>query len=85
MKQLTPLELIKILAQVTGIMVVPMVGGAVAGLIVDGLLGTSPLYVLFGMGIGTLISVIGIWLLIRAGVRKGYTGAAHDVDDNRSG
>ena len=85
MKQLTPLELIMILAQVTGIMVVPMVGGAVAGLIVDGLLATSPLYVLLGMGIGTLISVVGIWLLIRAGVRKGYTGAVHDVDDNRSG
>ncbi len=85
MKQLTPLELIKILAQVTGIMVVPMVGGAVAGLIVDGLLATSPLYVLLGMGIGTLISVAGIWLLIRVGVRKGYTGAVHDVDDNRSG
>ncbi|MDQ3691504.1 MAG: hypothetical protein M3406_16025 [Chloroflexota bacterium] len=85
MKQLTPLELLKILAQVTGIMVVPMVGGAVAGLITDGLLGTSPLYVLLGMGIGSLISAIGIWLLIRAGVRKGYTTAVRDGDDNRGG
>jgi hypothetical protein len=73
MAQLTPLGLIKILGQVTAIMVIPMVGGAVAGLILDGSLGTSPLYVLLGLGLGTLISAIGIWLLIRAGVRRGYT------------
>jgi Putative F0F1-ATPase subunit Ca2+/Mg2+ transporter len=74
MAQLTPLGLAKILAQVTAIMVIPIVGGAVAGLVIDGMLGTSPLYVLIGLGVGTLISAIGIWLLIRAGVRKGYTG-----------
>jgi hypothetical protein len=73
MTQLTPLGLIKILAQVTAIMVIPMVGGAVVGLVLDGMLGTSPLCVLLGLGVGTLISAIGIWLLIRAGVRKGYT------------
>lgn len=73
MTQLTPLGLVKILAQVTAIMVIPMVGGAVAGLVLDGLLGTSPLCVLLGLGVGTLISAIGIWVLIRAGVRKGYT------------
>jgi len=73
MAQLTQLGLIKILAQVTAIMVIPIVGGAVAGLVVDGLLGTSPLFVLIGLGVGTLIAAIGIRLLIRAGVRKGYT------------
>lgn len=73
MAQLTPLGLIKILAQVTAIMVIPMVGGAVAGLVVDGMLGTSPIMVLIGLGVGTLISSIGVWLLIRSGVRKGYT------------
>ena len=73
MAQLTPLGLIKILGQVTAIMVIPMVGGAVAGLVIDGMQGTSPLYVLIGLAVGTLISAIGIWLLIRAGVRKGYT------------
>lgn len=73
MTQLTPLGLVKILAQVTAIMVIPMVGGAVAGLVLDGLLGTSPTCVLLGLVVGTLISAIGIWLLIRAGVRKGYT------------
>ena len=79
MTQLTPLGLIRILAQVTAIMVIPMVGGAVIGLVVDGMLGTSPLSVLVGLAIGTLISATGIWLLIRSGVRKGYTGrSTHD-------
>jgi len=78
MTQLTPLGLIKILAQVTAIMVIPMVGGAVAGIVLDGILGTSPLCVLLGLGVGTLISAIGVRLLIRAGVRKGYTdGGPH--------
>lgn len=74
MTQLTPLGLVKILGQVTAIMVIPMVGGAVAGLVVDGLTGASPLFVLLGLATGTLISSVGIWLLIRAGMRKGYTG-----------
>lgn len=71
MKQLTPEGLIKILGQVTLIMVIPMVGGAVAGLVLDGLLGTSPLLVLLGLAAGTVIAAIGIWLLIRAGLRAG--------------
>ena len=73
MAQLTPTGLIKIMGLVTLIMVVPMVGGAVSGLVLDGLLGTSPLLVLIGVGVGTLIAAIGIWLLIRAGARRGYT------------
>jgi hypothetical protein len=73
MAQLTPTGLIKIMGLVTLIMVVPMVGGAVSGLVLDGLLGTSPLLVLIGVGVGTLVAAIGIWLLIRAGARRGYT------------
>ena len=73
MAQLTPTGLVKILGLVTGIMVIPMVGGAVAGLVADGMLGTSPLLVLTGLTVGTLIAALGIWLLIRAGVRRGYT------------
>ena len=78
MAQLTPAGLIKILGQVTLIMVIPMVGGAVAGLVLDGMLGTTPLLVLTGLAVGTLIAAIGIWLLIRAGVRKGYTNGPGD-------
>ena len=73
MAQLTPIGLIKIMGLVTVIMVIPIVGGAVAGLILDRVLGTTPLLVLTGLAVGTLIAAIGIWLLIRAGVRRGYT------------
>jgi hypothetical protein len=73
MAQLTPTGLVKIMGLVTLIMVIPMVGGAVTGLVFDELMGTSPLLVLIGVGVGTLIAAIGIWLLIRAGARRGYT------------
>jgi hypothetical protein len=74
MAQLTPIGLVKILGLVTLIMVIPMVGGAVVGLVLDGLWGTSPLLVLVGLAVGSLIAAIGIWILIRAGARRGYTG-----------
>jgi hypothetical protein len=73
MAQLTPTGLVKIMGLVTLIMAVPMVGGAVAGLVLDRLLNTSPVLVLLGVAVGTLIAAIGIWLLIRTGVRRGYT------------
>ena len=73
MAQLTPTGLVKIMGLVTLIMVVPMVGGAVAGLVLDKVLDTSPMLVLLGVAVGSLIAAIGIWLLIRTGVRRGYT------------
>ena len=73
MAHLTPIGLVKILGLVTLIMVIPIVGGTVAGLILDRMLASSPLLVLAGLAVGTLIAAIGIWLLIRAGVRRGYT------------
>ena len=72
MAQLTPTGLVKIMGLVTLIMVVPMMGGAVAGLVLDKLLGTAPMLVLLGVAVGSLIAAIGIWLLIRTGVRRGY-------------
>ena len=71
MARLTPAGLIKITGQVTLIMVVPMVGGAIAGILLDGMLGTAPLLVLGGLAVGTMIAAIGVWLLIRAGVPDG--------------
>jgi hypothetical protein len=73
MTQLTPVGLIRILGQVSAIVVIPMVGGAVAGLLLDGLLGTSPLCVLSGFVVGNLVAISGIWLYIRAHGRR--TGA----------
>jgi hypothetical protein len=78
MAQLTPTGLIKILGLVTLIMVIPIVGGSVVGLVLDGVFGSSPLLVLIGLAVGSLIAAIGIWVLIRAGVRRGYTGGGPD-------
>ncbi|TME30745.1 MAG: hypothetical protein E6I62_08445 [Chloroflexi bacterium] len=74
MPQLTPSGLVKIFGLVTAIMVIPMVGGAVVGIILDATLRSSPLLALIGLAAGTLIAATGIWLLIRTGVRRGYTG-----------
>jgi NhaP-type Na+/H+ or K+/H+ antiporter len=78
MAQLTPTGLIKILGLVTLIMVIPIVGGSVAGRVLDGAFGTSPLLVLIGLAVGSLIAAIGIWILIRAGIRRGYGGGTSD-------
>ena len=78
MAQLTPTGLVKLLGLVTLIMVVPMVGGAIIGLIADGALGTSPTMVLIGLGVGSLTAAIGIWLLLRAGMRRGYGDGGPD-------
>jgi len=79
MTQLTPAGLVRILGHVTLIMVIPIVGGTVTGLIADGLLRTSPLLVLCGLAAGTLISFIGIWLYIRVGTRgRGDGGGRGD-------
>ena len=79
MAQLTPTGLIKIMGLVTLIMVIPIVGGSAAGLVLDRIFGTSPLLVLLGLAVGSLLAAIGIWALIRAGVRRGYTsgGSGH--------
>ena len=78
MPQLTPTGLVKLLGLVTLIMAIPIVGGSVAGLILDRVLGTSPLLVLIGLAVGSLAAAVGIWLLIRAGARRGYgDGGGH--------
>ena len=50
----------RVLATVSLIVALPLVGGAVAGLVADGILRTSPLFVLSGLAIGTLVTVL--WL-----------------------
>ncbi|MGH2462739.1 MAG: AtpZ/AtpI family protein [Candidatus Limnocylindria bacterium] len=54
----------RILGEVTLIMVVPMLGGVVIGLVVDAQAGTSPIFVLGGLVAGSLASAAGIWLYI---------------------
>ena len=50
----------RVLAQVTLIVALPLLGGVVAGLVIDGISGTAPLFVLTGMAIGTLVAIL--WL-----------------------
>lgn len=50
----------RVLAQVTLIVALPLLGGVVAGLVIDGISGTAPLFVLIGMAIGTLVAIL--WL-----------------------
>ncbi len=76
MEQLTPIGLVKILGQVTLILAIPMAGGAVAGIVLDAILGTSPICVLSGFGVGNVIAISGIWLYIRRGQRRYGAGSA---------
>jgi hypothetical protein len=78
MAQLTPIGLVKILGQVTLILVIPMAGGAVAGIVLDAILGTTPICVLSGFAVGNLIAIVGIWLYIRSGMRRYGTGPGGD-------
>ncbi|MDQ3880154.1 MAG: hypothetical protein M3295_03640 [Chloroflexota bacterium] len=64
------LALLRILLVVSAIVVVPMLGGAIAGLVADGIARTSPMFALIGFGIGNLIAIVGVWLFIRSGLRR---------------
>lgn len=68
--QLTPLALMRILGQVTVILFVPIVGGALVGIALDRLLEIAPLGFLGGFVLGNVVSVVGIALLIRSGQRR---------------
>lgn len=51
-----------VLAQVSLRVVVPLLGGVIAGLVADNMGHTAPQFVLLGMAVGTLVSI----LLLRA-------------------
>jgi hypothetical protein len=50
----------RVLGQVTLIVALPLLGGVVAGLVIDGIAGTTPLFVLSGLVIGSLVTIL--WL-----------------------
>ena len=80
MAQPTPAGLLKVLGHVTLIVAVPMVGGAVAGMLIDGMQGTSPLFVLCGFVVGNLVAVLGVWLYVR-GERRRIAGRPNNRDE----
>lgn len=51
-----------VLAQVSLRVIVPLLGGVIAGLVADNMAHTAPQFVLLGMAAGTLVSI----LLLRA-------------------
>jgi F0F1-type ATP synthase assembly protein I len=55
----------RILGEVTLIMAIPMLGGVVIGIVLDAQAGTSPIFVLGGLVVGSITSALGIWLYIR--------------------
>ena len=72
----------RVLAQVTLIVALPLLGGVVAGLVLDGISGTAPLFVLTGMAIGTLVTVLWLRSFVTtnsARLRSGSTGAGTDA------
>jgi hypothetical protein len=79
MAQLTPLGLIKIMAQVTAIMVISILGSAVAGLILDRMLATSPLLVLvkFHKGTKTLTGFFTTFYARRSSAFLRFPKSAH--------
>ena len=68
MNRLTNAGLFLILGRVTLIMSVVLIA-SIAGIVLDGVLGTSPTFVLIGFAAGNVAAAIGIWLFIRSGLR----------------
>ena len=78
----------RVLAQVSLIVAMPLLGGVIAGLVADGAFGTSPLFVLSGLGIGTLVTILWLrrFIVINAARIRGdagKAGARHDQDNEQ--
>ena len=56
---------------VTAIVAVPILGGAVSGILIDRMLDTTPLFMLLGFVAGNVASGIGVWRLARNVSRAG--------------
>ncbi|MGI8999736.1 MAG: hypothetical protein ACR2GO_08530 [Candidatus Limnocylindria bacterium] len=67
-----------VLAHVSLRVIVPLLGGVISGLVADGFGQTAPLFVLIGMAVGTIVSVLWLRAYIASGVRR----LRHD--DNRA-
>jgi hypothetical protein len=67
-----------VLAQVTLRVIVPLLGGVIAGLVADGMAGTAPRYVLIGLAGGTLVSVLWLRSFIGSSVARMRREAEED-------
>ena len=53
-----------------GFLIAAVVGGMVLGLIVDQLVGTTPLFVLVGIFLGIAAAAVGFWHRVRDALRE---------------
>lgn len=63
------------LVLVTLIVAVPILGGAVSGILLDRMLGATPLFMFVGVGGGNVVAALGVWLLARRISREGGRAA----------
>jgi F0F1-type ATP synthase assembly protein I len=82
MAHMTSTGPLKVLGHVTLIVAVPLLGGAIAGIVLDAILGTSPLFVLSGFAAGNLVAIVGVGLYIRANRGFGSDGRERVEDDS---
>jgi F0F1-type ATP synthase assembly protein I len=66
----------RVLAEVSLIVALPIVGGVIAGLVADNVLGTSPLLVLGGLLLGSLITALVLYRYITANAAR-LRGTGH--------
>lgn len=70
------------MAQVSLIVAVPLLGGVIAGIVADRAMGTSPLFVLSGLGIGTLVTALWLYRFITTNAAR-IRGEQHQDDEQR--
>jgi len=59
-----------VLAQVSLRVILPLLGGAIAGLVADRIGQSAPQWVLIGMAVGTLVSILWLRAFIVSNVRR---------------
>lgn len=59
-----------VLAHVSLRVIVPLLAGVIAGLVADGVGQTAPLFVLIGMAVGTIVTVLWLRAYIASGVQR---------------
>jgi F0F1-type ATP synthase assembly protein I len=75
----------RVLAQVSLIVALPLLGGVVAGLVIDGIAETTPLFVLTGMAIGTLVTILWLRSFITSNAARLRAGADGEGTGRRGG
>jgi multisubunit Na+/H+ antiporter MnhB subunit len=59
-----------VLAQVSLRVILPLLGGVIIGLVVDGFGQTAPQFALIGLAVGTLVSILWLRAFIVSSVRR---------------